>query len=67
MDLHDFANRVDLTDVGRRAMESLIKVGALDKFGTRYAIFQSLDVWSICQRAHFRAVESGQLSLFGIC
>ena len=34
-DLTDFANRVDLRKVGKRALESLIKVGALDSFGSR--------------------------------
>ena len=37
-DLTDFANRVDLRKVGKRALESLIKVGALDSFGPRMAL-----------------------------
>ena len=65
MDLHDFATRVDLRIVGRRAMESLTKVGALDKFGTRYALLQALDQIISVSTSHHRAIEIGQLSLFG--
>ena len=40
-DLTDFAQRVDLRQVGRRALESLIKVGALDRFGSRPALLEA--------------------------
>lgn len=65
VDLNDFARRVDLRRVGKRALESLVKVGALDAFGGRTALLESLDRVMAASSAHFRAKESGQLSLFG--
>ena len=64
-DLNDFSRRVDLRQVGRRALECLIKVGALDGFGSRTAMLDSLDRILSVNNSHFRAVESGQMSLFG--
>ena len=64
-DLNDFAARVDLRAVGKRALESLIKVGALDKFGSRAAMLEALDRIVAVSSSHFRAAEAGQLSLFG--
>ena len=64
-DLNDFARRVDLRTVGKRSLECLIKVGALDAFGNRAALLASLDRIVAISSNHFRALESGQLSLFG--
>jgi DNA polymerase-3 subunit alpha len=64
-DLTDLANRVDLRSVGKRPLESLVKVGALDCFGPRLAVLQSLDRVINVSTSHFRALESGQLSFFG--
>jgi DNA polymerase-3 subunit alpha len=64
-DLNDFARRVDLRAVGKRGLECLIKVGALDSFGGRIALLASLERLSALSANHFRAAESGQLSLFG--
>jgi DNA polymerase-3 subunit alpha len=64
-DLGDLARRVDLRVVGKRALESLIRVGACDRFGGRQALLQSLDRIVATSAAHFRAAEIGQLSLFG--
>jgi DNA polymerase III subunit alpha len=64
-DLNDFAGRVDLRATGKRALESLIKVGAMDKFGSRTAMLEALDHLVAVSSSHFRAAESGQLSLFG--
>ena len=64
-DLNDFAARVDLRAVGKRALESLIKVGALDKFGSRAAMLEALDRIVAVSSSHFRAAEAGQMSLFG--
>jgi DNA polymerase-3 subunit alpha len=63
--LNDFARRVDLRQVGRRALECLTKVGALDGFGSRVAILDALDRIISVSGAHFRALETGQMSLFG--
>ncbi len=64
--INDFAHRVDLRRVGKRALESLIRVGALDHFGSRPALLEALDSIVAVSTSHFRAAESGQLSLFGI-
>ena len=65
-DINDFARRVDLRQVGKRAMESLVKVGALDRFGPRAALLASLDRILSVSGSHFRAAEAGQMSLFGM-
>jgi DNA polymerase-3 subunit alpha len=64
-DLNDFARRVDLRAVGKRVLECLIKVGAMDAFGNRAALLASLDRVVAISSNHFRAVEAGQMSLFG--
>ena len=64
-DLNDFAQRVDLRQVGRRALESLIRVGALDRFGARSALLESVERIISTSAAHFRAAEMGQMTLFG--
>ena len=64
-DLTDLVMRVDLRAVGKRALECLIKVGALDSFGPRKAMLESLDRIVSASTAHFRAVECGQLTFFG--
>ena len=64
-DLNDFARRVDLRAVGKRALECIIKVGAMDNFGNRAALLASLDRVVAISNNHFRAAEAGQMSLFG--
>lgn len=63
-DLNDFANRVDLKAVGRRSLECLIKVGALDAFGSRNALLEGLDNIIAISSANLKARSSGQLSIF---
>lgn len=64
-DLNDFARRVDLRTVGKRSLECLIKVGALDQFGNRASLLASLDRIIAISSNHFRAADAGQMSLFG--
>ncbi len=63
--LDDFIRRVDLRAVGKRALEALIKVGALDAFGSRAGLLSILDQITGQSASYFRASEAGQLSLFG--
>jgi DNA polymerase-3 subunit alpha len=65
LSLESFARRVDLRQVGKRALESLIRVGALDGLGARIALLESLDRIMSLSISHFRAVEVGQMSFFG--
>ncbi len=63
--LEGFCRRVDMRMVGKRTLESLIKVGALDSFGGRSQLIENLDVIMSFSVAYHRQKESGQLSLFG--
>jgi len=64
-DLNDLARRADLRAVGKRALECLVKVGALDGFGNRAALLASLDRIVGVSNSHFQAIRAGQMSLFG--
>lgn len=64
-DMREFATRVDLRHVGRRALESLIRVGAFDNLGSRAALLEGLDTILSFSTGHFRALDIGQMSLFG--
>jgi DNA polymerase III subunit alpha len=63
--LGDICNRVDTRLVNRKTLESLIKAGALDTFGTRASLLLGLD--ECLDNAHKAAklTASGQVSLFG--
>ena len=64
-DLDDFCRRVDMRQVNRRALESLIKVGALRPFGTRSQLLPIADrIVGLSANLH-RAQDVGQMSLFG--
>ncbi len=41
--LEDFCERIDLREIGKRTVESLIKVGAMDDFGARATLLASLE------------------------
>ncbi len=63
--LDDFCRRVDLRKVQRRALECLIKVGALDRFGRRDQLLAVMDrMLGVSQESH-QAAEVGQLTMFG--
>lgn len=64
-DLKDFAFRADLQKIGKRSLECLVRVGALDSFGSRKALLAGLDQFISVSASHFRALYSGQLSFFG--
>jgi len=63
--LADFCTRVDPKYVGKGAIETLIKVGALDSLGPRHQLLASVDTamkWGRNQRI---SQEQGLMSLFG--
>ncbi|MHC1740226.1 MAG: DNA polymerase III subunit alpha [Anaerolineaceae bacterium] len=64
-DLNDFIRRVDLRQVGKRTLECLIRVGALDGFGPRKALLEVMDNMVSVSSSHFRALQAGQMSFFG--
>jgi len=63
-DPDDFCRRADLRQVHKRALEYMIKAGALDSFGKRGALLAVVDrMMSISQQTHL-AKERGQLTFF---
>ncbi|MEQ9030139.1 MAG: DNA polymerase III subunit alpha [Aggregatilineales bacterium] len=64
-DLADFCKRVDLRLVGKRAVESLIKVGALNTFGNRATMFNALERIIAYSADYHKDLEVGQMNMFG--
>ncbi len=64
--LEDFCERVDLRKVGKKALECLIKVGALDQFGERAQLLEAIDQMVGISRSRHEAEEAGQLSMFDL-
>lgn len=66
-DLADFCRRIDLEKVNRRALEAMIKSGAMDGFGkTRRGQIDELPEVLKCADQEARAVAAGQDDMFGI-
>jgi len=62
--LDDFADRVDLRKLNRKALECLIQAGALDDFGTRPALLTLIDALIGASGRVHSARDVGQFSLF---
>ncbi|MGB5048846.1 MAG: DNA polymerase III subunit alpha [Caldilineaceae bacterium] len=62
--LEDFCDRVDLRQVNKRALECLIKVGALDRFGRRRPLLDVLEQMMARSGGTHSAKDSGQTSIF---
>jgi len=62
--LDDFCRRVDLRQVNRRALESLIQVGTLDLFGKRAQLLPIVDRIIGLSASYHQAQDAGQLSMF---
>ncbi|BCX04649.1 MAG: hypothetical protein KatS3mg053_2587 [Candidatus Roseilinea sp.] len=63
--LDDFCRRVDMTALNKRALESLIKAGAFDDFGSRPQLLAVVDQMIGAAATARRAAERGQGMLFG--
>ncbi len=63
--LEDFFNRVSSRSVNRKTIESLIKTGAFDKFGTRSLLMNNIDSMISYSQKKQKEKESGQTDLFG--
>jgi len=64
--IDDFCRRINLKNLNRRALESLIKAGALDALGQRGTVLANLDrIISLAQREQ-RLRESGQATMFDL-
>lgn len=64
-DLNDFVQRADLRKIGKRALECLIKVGALNSLGPRPALLNVLDRLVSISSTYFEAADVGQMTMFG--
>jgi DNA polymerase-3 subunit alpha len=63
--LADLCDRVDLRRVGKRALESMIKVGVFDEWGSRPQLIDALDRLIGHSGNTHEAAAVGQMSLFG--
>lgn len=63
--LEDFLRRVSNRIVNRKAMESLIKAGAFDRFGDRSTLLHNLDMLLAFAGRVQKQASSGQTDLFG--
>ncbi|MEK9195778.1 MAG: DNA polymerase III subunit alpha, partial [Patescibacteria group bacterium] len=63
--LEDFLARVSAKVVNKKSIESLVKVGAFDRFADRGLLFNNIEALvAFSQKAH-KDRESGQIGLFG--
>lgn len=62
----DFLNRVDLQKVNKRVAESLIKAGALDRFGNRAQLLAALPIIRDNTAKSQKSKKDGQESLFAL-
>ena len=64
--IEDFCRRIDLRNVNKKVIESLIKVGAFDSFGPRGSLLSALErIMSLSQREQ-KQKQSGQSSMFDL-
>jgi len=63
-DIDDFCIRVDLSQVNRRALESLIKAGAMDSLGRRGQLLEIID--RMIQKSGMEHRVSPQLDMFSL-
>jgi DNA polymerase-3 subunit alpha len=65
-DLHEFCRRIDSQKINRRALEALVKSGALDAFGeNRPSLLAALPLAMGSAEQYARDQDAGQGSLFG--
>jgi DNA polymerase-3 subunit alpha len=63
--LEDFFSKVSTRVVNRKALESLVKAGAFDRFGDRSTLMHNLDVMLAYGSRLQKQMSSGQTDLFG--
>lgn len=63
-DLDDFLKRCDVRTLGKRAVESLIKVGAMDSLGDRAVMLANLERLMTFSSEHHKNAAVGQVSMF---
>ncbi len=60
----DFSAQVDLRKVGKRALESLVKVGAMDSMAPRHQLLLAIEQLLGASAAVHKAAEVGQATMF---
>ena len=63
--IEDFLTRVNGRTVNRKAMESLIKSGAFDRYGERTTLLHNLDTLQAFSSRIQKQASSGQTDIFG--
>ncbi len=63
-DIDDFCTRADLSQVNRRALESLIKAGAMDSLGRREQLLEIVE--RMIQKSSMEHRVSSQLDMFSL-
>ncbi|HWT55800.1 MAG TPA: DNA polymerase III subunit alpha [Candidatus Microsaccharimonas sp.] len=63
--LEDFLSKVSTRIANRKALESLVKAGAFDRFGDRSTLLHNLDVMLAYGSRLQKQLSSGQVDLFG--
>ena len=67
IDLYDLCARVDIKRVNRRALEALIRAGALDDLGVhRASLIESIELALQAANQQAKSAASGQNDIFGI-
>jgi DNA polymerase-3 subunit alpha len=64
LDLENFVSRVTGKHINRRSLESLVKSGALDRFGDRNRLYFNIDTILEYQKRVTQEAETGQFNLF---
>lgn len=65
LDLSDFVKRVGRDVINRKTIESLVLAGAMDEFGDRKVMYNSMDNILAFASEYYRRLESSQTGLFG--
>jgi DNA polymerase III subunit alpha len=63
--LEDFFTRINSRTVNRKTVESLIKTGAFDRFGTRSLLLNNIETMLMFSQKKQKEQDSGQVDLFG--
>lgn len=63
--LEDFLTRVQTKDLNKKSLESLIKAGALDKFGERNQLLSNTESLLSLAKTNEKAAHDRQTNLFG--
>jgi DNA polymerase-3 subunit alpha len=65
-DLNDLLQRCDMREVGKRGLEALIKVGALDRFDDRAYLLANLERLTAFSAEYHKNAAVGQVSMFDL-